>query len=220
MNQDDKFLESEGNNWFSRNQDYLNNKASEEDVILRIIKEYNLTPKKVFEVGCSNGWRLNEINKLYGSDCFGVEPSEKAILDGQKKYPNINFYQSTASNIPIEIKNDLVIINYVLHWVSRNSLLKSIAEIDRIVDNDGYLLIGDFFPDNPTIKGYHHLSDGEVFTYKIDYAAIFLATGMYTLVAKNTFDHETHNFQGKVAGDNRGVCVLLRKSDKEFFISI
>ena len=47
---------------------------------------YGVTPKKVLEIGCSNGFRLDYIkNKFNGEcECFGLEPSEDAIKDAEK----------------------------------------------------------------------------------------------------------------------------------------
>lgn len=217
MNQDDKFLQSEGNEWFKRNKDYLDNEAAGKDIVLSMMRQYSINPKKVFEVGCSNGWRLGEIQKIYNAQCTGIDPSEEAILDGQKKYQEVNFFKSTASQIPVENAYDLVIVNYVFHWVSRELLLKSIAEIDRILSDNGYLIIGDFSPDIPQKTKYHHLPEDNVFTYKQSYSDIFTATNIYQLLAKQTFHHDSRVLKD-VEGAERGECILLKKSYNKFYI--
>lgn len=220
MLQDDKFLQGEGDAWFKRNEPLLSKHSYvENDVPLYFIDKYSIKPKNVLEVGCGNGFRLSEIYRKYGSKCIGVEPSSSAIADGKKKYPDIELQKGLVHSLPIVDKNDLVIVNYVLHWVSREMLLKSITEIDRVVSESGYLIVGDFLPDYPSANRYHHLLDDEVYTYKLDYSGIFLATGLYSLVARLTYyeGHEGPEFDILATHNNRGACTLLRKSYTGFY---
>src|SRR3989344_2198184 len=115
------------------------------------IKKAKLRPKKVLEIGASNGWRLAAIRNLYKSKCLAVEPSLAAIQDGRKLYPKVAFRQGVVSALPVGNKEkfDLVIIHYVFHWVDRKNLLKSVAEIDRVLADGGYLIITDFLPNKP-----------------------------------------------------------------------
>ncbi len=52
-------------------------------------------------------------------------------------------------------------------------LTRAIAEIDRVVKWNGYLVLDDFLPDFPTKRHYHHRTGEPIFTYKQDYAEIF-----------------------------------------------
>ena len=47
---------------------------------------YGIKPKKVFEIRASNGWRLDRIVQTYGAKCIGIEPSAKAVADGNRCY--------------------------------------------------------------------------------------------------------------------------------------
>ena len=42
-------------------------------------------------------------------------------------------------------------------------MLRSVAEIDRVLPDGGFLLIGDFYPSLPQRVRYHHLPDQDVF---------------------------------------------------------
>lgn len=210
MSQEKIFLKGEGDRWFRRNRAALNTK-SRLDPTLEIIRRSGLKPKKVFEIGCANGWRLEEIRKKYRARCVGIEPSRAAIKDGKHSFPRIRLIRAIASRIPIKEMFDLVIVNYVLHWISREYLVRSLSEIDRMVADNGYLVITDFAPDRPARARYHHLPEKKVWTFKTDYPAMFESTGLYERVKELTFHHETHKI-GPAPSKNRGRAVLLKKS--------
>ena len=218
MNQDHIFLDKEGDNWFSRNERELSfaHDSDKKDWIMFALQTYGIEPKKVLEIGCSNGWRLDLIQKKYGAECCGVEPSEKAISDGKSRYPSLKLYRGLASALPVKEKFDLVLAPFVFHWISREELLTSVAEVDRALSDGGLLIITDFAPDSPQRVPYHHLPGENVYTYKIDYAGIFASTGMYYPVARFTFGHYQGKLEHNVESGKRSVCVLLRKSFSEF----
>ena len=211
MNQDKIFFAKEGDNWFKRNrQDIHDDRFS--DPVLALLAQYKLKPKKVLEVGAANGWRLAKIADSYGSQCIGIEPSKAAVADGKKRFKKIALKTGLASALPVNEEFDLVIVHYVLHWVSREELMGAVVEIDRVVADGGYLVIGDFDPFYPTRTRYHHLPNDEVYTYKLDYANIFAATALYRSIARMTFLHENHEITHDKAGEDRGVVSLLKKS--------
>lgn len=217
MLQDKIFLEKEGDNWFGRNKKKIRENRRPDPALL-LLDQYDLKPKKVLEVGASNGWRLALIEERYQSKCIGIEPSKKAVADGKKSYPNVDLRRGLASKIPLKEKFDLVVVNYVLHWISREELLRSVAEIDRMVNDGGYLIIGDFLPDHPTKVPYHHLPKEKVYTYKQDYAELFSATSLYRIVAKQTFRTDEHTFVPDVSSGDRAVATLFKKSLTDYYI--
>lgn len=210
------FKSTEGDNWFKRNKDAFN---IMKDVPLKLIRMYNLKPGKVIELGCSNGWRLNEIhNQLRGNvKCVGIEAGNDPVKDGKKRYPHIYLKKGVLSDVPVKEEFDLVIVNYVLHWIDRKLLLKSLSEIDRLVKRDSYLLIGDFYPDFPQKRRYHHVKD-KVYTWKTLYNNIFISTELYKEVAFISYDHDNKGkFSADTDGSRRGFCTLLRKSIDEYY---
>src|SRR6185503_4669641 len=188
-NQDEIFSAFEGDNYFARNEVALEGFDPEHDLPLRLLTFYRLSPSSALEIGGANGCRLAVIAQRYGARVVGVDPSSKAIEAGKKRFPNIDFLQATAANVPLHEVFDLVIVNFVLHWIDRSTLLRSVAEIDRLIADGGFLLVGDFAPDNRLRVPYHHLAQEQVYTYKQDYSAVFVASGLYHTVCALTGRH-------------------------------
>lgn len=211
--QDLIFKKTEGDNYYKRNREKLLFFDLKKDWPLQLLKKLNFKPEKVLEVGASNGWRAAAIERIYGSKCVAIDPSKKAISEGKKIYPKISFHRGLMSNLPIK-KNetfDMVIVSLVFHWIDRTTLMQSIAEIDRVLKNGGYLIISDFFPDKPITVPYHHLPNKKIFTYKLDYANIFLSTNLYRIIDRVIFDHNDWLQKSKILSKERAHCTVLRK---------
>ena len=186
------FLEGEGNRYFSRCQirekceDGTNPAA--QDLASKLMEMYQLEPASVLDIGCSNGFRLEGLRTSLGAEGYGLEPGIDAINDGRSRFPHLNLKQGVCSNIPWERTFDLVIINFVLHWVERESVGQCIDEIDRVLDSGGLLILGDFFPDTSTENEYHHLPD-RIRTFKEHYFEHFTKRG-YTHLAHLSSHHD------------------------------
>jgi SAM-dependent methyltransferase len=209
--QDRLFSESEGDRWFERNRRALNAFDASADLPLKLIGLYGLNPGRVLEIGAANGFRLAAIRERTGAQVVALEPSALAVLNGKASFPFIAFIRGTASAVPLRESFDLVIVNFVFHWIDRQSFLRAVAEIDRLVNNGGFLLIGDFYPSNRLQVRYHHLETNEVFTYKQNYAATFLASGLYHPVSLLTAHHSDAELQARVTESERIGAWLLRK---------
>jgi SAM-dependent methyltransferase len=206
--QDEIFTSSEADRWFERNRHVLE-RVSEHDVPLRLLALYNLRPRSVLEIGAANGYRVAAIAERSNARGVAIEPSALAIADGRSRFPNVDFHQGEARSLPVEDEFELVIVNFVLHWIDRRNLLRCVAEIDRVVADGGYLLIGDFHPWHPMANSYHHLPDAGVRTYKQDYGAIFAASQLYQPVALLT--SHGHELDAGIADNERYGVSLWRK---------
>jgi len=206
--QDEIFTASEADQWFERNKHVLQ-RLDDGDIPLRLAELYKLAPRSVLEIGAANGYRVAEIARRTGARAVAIEPSPRAIEDGRTRFPNVEFHQGQARELPVEGTFDLVIVHFVLHWIDRRNLLRCVAEIDRVVADGGCLLIGDFHPWHPARNKYHHLPDADVMTYKQDYSQIFVATEQYQPVGMLT----GYGFQldAAVPDDRRAGVTLLRK---------
>lgn len=215
MTQDQIFREREGNRWFSRNREKLSAKADFDwPCYLIDLLDQPDRFSRILELGCSNGYRLHSLEQKWGKRHFvGVDASLEAIENGKKNYPSLNLQTGILAELPLQEEFDLVILNFVLHWVDRRTLAKSISEIDRVLKEDGILVLGDFLPDSPQRRHYHHCPKEELYTYKQDYAAIFKALGTYQELARVTFSHDRREFKiAPAPSSDRAACVILHKS--------
>ena len=225
--QDDIFYQSEGDAWYRRNLSVVDSKDNR-DSILQAIELFRIIPKRVLEVGCSNGYRLNLLksHSAFKSNLevvLGVEPSATAVEDGKKKFPGLDLRRGLAANLPLKSEEigmfDLVILNFVFHWIDRQTLFRSASEVDRAVADKGILVIGDFYPKYPTKVRYHHTPDKDVWTYKQNYADLFLGSGLYELVGTFALSHSTHSFDASAEPNDRTVISILRKTMDDNYIT-
>ena len=204
------FANGEGDAWYQRNLDAKGlhlDVDREEDPILKTIKFLDLPIGKTLEIGCSDGWRLEAIRQDYDCKVIGVEPSKLAIDTGKKKYPNIEYHEGTAENLPFD--NSCfqgVILGFCLYLCDRSELFKIVAEIDRIIEQNGWLIILDFCPPDNYKNSYKH-AEG-IFSYKMDHAALFKANPIYM----EQFSHVLPHDEGLgMQPDNRIMVSVLRK---------
>lgn len=220
MSQDEVFFGGEGDAWFHRNQAALGKHVDWPSRMFDMLENRN-DIRDVAELGCANGWRLDGLAKKVGGRLVGVDASKEAILDGQSRYPHLQLHHGTLANLPLEGAFDLVIVNFVFHWIDRATLATSLAEVDRVTRDEGFLILGDFLPDFPQRRLYHHRPEEKVYTYKQDYACLFRALGTYTEVARITFnhDHPAQTIQ-PTPSTHRAACVVLQKSLQGYYHDI
>jgi SAM-dependent methyltransferase len=205
-------LDGEGDKYFERTRGNILREADPElDPPMRMLGIYGIKPTSVLEIGAANGYRLSALARLHGCRASGVEPGAAAVADGRSRFPEIRLEQGRGDAIPFDEQFDLVIINFVFHWIDRSVLLKTVAEIDRVVEDGGFLLIGDFYPKHATRARYHHLPGEEVYTYKQDWSAMFVASGSYRTIAMLSGEHTKPLPTADVEDDNRSATWLLRK---------
>lgn len=216
--QHDQFLHGEADNWYERNREDLINKYSG-DYMSQYLLGTDLQNKKVLDVGCGHGDRLNELSK-HGAQCWGIEPSQLAVDEASKMFPQIEVSVGVSHDLAryAEASFDIVTVAFVFHWVDRARLLQTVSEIDRVLKDGGTLLIMDFFPDVPHRREYHHNLDLGVYTFKQIYADMFTASNIYTELDRVKFKHpdgvhyDWHQRDDSLTGGDRdGMLVVLQK---------
>lgn len=176
MKQKEIFLQSEGNAWFTRNQQGVAiRKLPDADPLLREILDLHLQARggrglKVLEVGCGDGTRLFWLKNNLNADCYGIEPSALAVAAACAK--GINVQQGTADLLPFDNQCfDIVIFGFCLYLCDREDLFRIAAEADRVLRNPSWLMIMDFYSPIPLVRNYHHLPGMQ--SYKMDYLSLF-----------------------------------------------
>lgn len=164
IKQSELFLQGAGDAWHERNRD----KPRVPDPVLGAIEACKLQPKTVLELGCGNGWRLAEIDRLYKPlHLAGYDTSERATQE--RLIPNV--FQNDALAALEKIKAgfyELVIFGFCLYLVDREDLMMIAAHADRVLKDGGHIIIHDFIPDKAHKRPYAH-KEG-VWTYKEDYS--------------------------------------------------
>jgi SAM-dependent methyltransferase len=214
-NNRDFFSSKEADDWFLRNLSHFDSNATSYNEISFLID--NLKPFKrelnsVLEIGCGTGHRLNFLSKGLDANGYGIDPSPMAIEYIGSKFDYLQVKCSYASDIPFDGPFDLVHLGFFLYLVDRKDYFSCIREADRLLRPGGFLSILDFDPPFPYSNPYSH-SEG-ISSYKIDNSKTFIASGLYTLVAKSSFSHHNQFFNKDV--DERISITLLYKESNIF----
>lgn len=220
MKQNSIFLSSEGDAWYKRNLNHLTkiNIADESDVsyILASVLPVKDQIDNILEIGCSSGLKLKKLCEELDAKGFGIEPSEKAVMDGNAmKHDAVTLVQGTGDSLPFADDSfDLVNYAFCLYLFDRNTLLKSLAEADRVLRPGGYMVITDFDPGTHRKRAYSHFPG--LFSYKQNYGSLYTSTGLYYLTGKKSFSHRSPIFD--VDADERVSTQILYK-EKDAFIN-
>lgn len=190
------FLENEGNNFFQRNKDaFLNEEYIKNDTILKNLSIQNKNNLNILEIGCSTGWRLHKLQEIYSeNNYYGLDPSKEAIdLGNGVINNNVKLNVGTCDEMKIYENNkfDIILVPFVFMYIDRELLLKSVFEIDRILKNNGKLIITDFYSNRQRKNSYKYINNS--FIYKQNFFEIFLSTKNYFLEKLESYTHNTSN---------------------------
>jgi ubiquinone/menaquinone biosynthesis C-methylase UbiE len=212
MSQKETFSTVEGDKYFQRNKNKFG--CSQADHIIQAIAHLELYPKKLLEIGCSNGWRLNFLNTIYKSDCWGIDPSAEAIQAGKKEFKEVSLIKGTADALPYDNNMfDMIIYGFCLYLCDRSDLFKIVYEADRVLMDLGHIVIYDFHPPFPYKNNYSHYKG--LYSYKMNYSNLFLWNPAYSLKYQKIFFHppiKTGTFDDLVS------VVILEKNAEGAFI--
>lgn len=207
--QKDVFLHSEGDAWYQRNRmDEKKFQAKlDSDPVLSLLKDLNLAPKSVLEIGCSDGWRLAGLRKLWPKTSFkGIDPAATAAAHSYDRA--IEIEQGTADDLPYRDKQfDLVIFGFCLYLCDRQDLFRIAMEADRVLMEGGHIVIYDFHTEKPYRNTYVH-HEG-VYSYKMDYSRLFSWSPAYKMVKCSI---GTHPGSDSSNPDNDVGVFVLKKS--------
>ncbi len=197
------FLKSEGDNYYQRNKGLLYN---EDDLIFK--KIINLNKKKkinnLLEIGCGDGFRLNLIYEKLKINCYGIDPSKKAVKNFNN--PKIKITRGTAEKLNFQSgKFDVVIFGFCLYLVDIEDLTKIVFETDRVLKKNSYIVIYDFYSQKSKILPYKH--NKKIKVHKYDFSKIFLWCPKFKLIENKIF--EMNKNQKKAKTKNNWVPVSI-----------
>lgn len=194
--QKDKFLSIEGNNYFKRNFLKSNIEKAEwvkKDSLLPLILDIQCEKDKlnVLEIGCGQGLRLEELKKRRNWNLFGLDPSIESV--NYVKNNGISTYQGTADQLPFEENTmDIVIYGFCLYVCDNEDLFKIAFEADRVLKNNGWLAITDFWSPSPQSNIYGY--DKSINSFKNNRYLMFDWHPNYEVFSHKIIDYDTGIF--------------------------
>ena len=171
------------NDYFYRNKKNIIN-HNDDEYINELIRINNLKAKNILEIGCSNGFKLIKYKELLKSNnCFGVDLSKEAILDGKKRYKNLKLLNLSSLDInKIKLNFDLIICGFFLYQLDRNLIFQQFDLIYKKLNKNGYLLIRDF---DPLFKHTNtDFNNKKLRTFKMNYDNLLTESGLFELIYK------------------------------------
>ncbi len=241
--QDRHYLEVEADAFFQRNHQEVDPSIlrATKRTIVDAIDACGIKPRRVLEYGCNYGDLLKHYADL-GAECHGVEPSLQAVEFGRKSYGSaIHLYQGTLADNPIngslsatgggasdlEAERyrgyfDLVVIEDVFCWVSRETLFQSIANADTLLADGGHLFIREFAAISHSKNRNHHVKDAEVYCFKpaMTHADMLVGSGIYATVHHRLWMDRLDAWVESAEQDpfqSRWSDTVLRKSLHEYY---
>lgn len=203
----DNSMMGEADAWFHRNRSALTpnkvrHRSDVVDLVNFIGSNQSLSGKasgdsRFLEVGCSNGVVLEALGEATPAQLVGIDPSEKAILEGQERLQasqsRFDLRVSEGQQIPFDdAEFNFVLAGFFLYLVPPKHLLGVLAELDRVTKPGGFLTITDFDHPRPMSVPYHHQPKSKV--HKRNYAAILLSTQHYSLVFSRSYTNGSSLF--------------------------
>lgn len=216
MNQRDIFINGESDAWFIRNKEILKTRTEFNDI--NEVLAYVKAKDSILEIGCSNGAKLNYVQEKLpnlGISLFGIDPSIKSIDDGKNNFTNLTLEVGTSDVLNFADNSfDVVIVGFCLYLVDRHLIFKTVSEIDRVLKQNGILVITDFEPPFPIKRPYVHKAG--VYSYKNNYSNFFVGGGHYTLLKKIHFNHSNVIFDSNF-NERVSTSILYKENLEEVY---
>ena len=194
--------------YFLRNIHFYNSELFDQKIV-NLIKINNLNAEKVLEIGCANGNKLNQYSKLLKSKKnYGVDLSKKAILNGKKKYKNLNLLNISSLEIDkIKLNFDLIICGFFLYQLDRELIFQQFDLISKKLNKEGFLLIVDF---DPLFKHSNKdFNEKSLVSYKMSYDNFLVESGLFEVIYK--FKYKTLSRDKKQFKSDTISLTLFRK---------
>ena len=196
--------------WFDRNTAVVD-PASLDTRPVGVFASHLKPGQHVLEIGCANGHQLERLRRRTGSVGSGIDPSARAIADGASRFPELILKVGTADELAFaDASFDAVILGFCCYLIDRRRLHRVVAEVDRVLKPDGLLMITDFDPEYPHRRAFAHQPG--LWSYKMQYPQLWLASSAYTLVEKISFSLDAPEFHSDP--DKRVASWVLAKHDE------
>ena len=143
--------------WERINNDFLPHAESTgeywKDFAKRLFQDYNLSGKKVLEIGCAKGYVIEDLRDL-GVNAFGLDVSSYAIGEAIKKvkpYLIVADARTYLKNYSVN-EFDFIFSRWTLECFSETDLIEIIAQMNRISKLQVHIIDKDILPQYYTRK--------------------------------------------------------------------
>lgn len=217
--QEDIFLSGAADAYFERN--YSEKREAERlasDRIVSLHQDLHLAaPRRMLEIGCMTGFRCELFRRTFGSQACGVEPSEKAIATGRRRYPEVELAVGVVTELPLPGRTfDCIVLGNFLYWLDRDSLFRAAEVIDAALEDKGVLYVIDFDPLVVHKNSYAH--DPGCFTYKMHHYKMFTWHPHYSVIHQTYYLDEDYAFELK-RNDCTQITVLRKDKEAAFALT-
>src|SRR5690242_20007005 len=135
--QRDMFLADEGDAYYGRN---ASQSVADLRPLVSSLRSLAIAPKRILEIGCSNGRALEMLKAEFGSQCHGIDPSREAVEAGRKRVSGIELAVGTADKLEFpDGFFDLVIFGFCLYLCDPQDHFRIATEADRVVRDGGFI---------------------------------------------------------------------------------
>lgn len=213
LSQRDIWASGLGDVWLKENREIL----GKYDLVSEVMERLGLKPKVLLEIGCSNGWRLLKLREKYGCIACGIDPSPSAIAEavGSGLEPT-QVVVGTADQIGAQDKSfDVVIFGWCLCFIAPEDWFRLSAEVDRVLKDDGYIIIDDFIGSRPMRIEHRHVTPKlpETFDASTSYIYHFDWPRLWTRHPGYKLIHEAfYRTRGEA-------CSVIQKKVLEIFVN-
>jgi ubiquinone/menaquinone biosynthesis C-methylase UbiE len=201
--QSDKFLEGAADEYYGRNKNDFGKTGDLVTPLLTKAAGLGLYPRRILEVGCANGWRLELLQAQYQCEVWGIDPSKEAIRDAKALHPrneNFHFDVGTADKMPYDdFSFDLVIVGFCMWLIEPWQWLRVVAETDRVLMMGGGLVVHDYMSPMPMrilqwASGFGGEKEKETTAWLHDFEKLWLGHPFYRFMDRTVTSKAMGNF--------------------------
>jgi ubiquinone/menaquinone biosynthesis C-methylase UbiE len=139
----------------------------DEKLFSSMLNKVNINGKVVADIGCGTGRHWEKILDKHPLNLYGFDVSAGMLERLQKKYPLADVRQLTTNILPdIECESCDVIVS-TLAVAHIENIEDALNEWNRVLKNDGDLIITDYHPKNLTMGGQRTFAyEGKIIAVK------------------------------------------------------
>lgn len=207
----------EGDNYFKRNTNFYNPSkkisggGEVRDLrIIDLIKQNNLKPKSILEIGCATGIKLNQYQENLKTNInYGIDLSSKAINFGKKKYKKLKLLKLSSLEINKIKKNfDLIICGFFLYLLDREEIFNQFNLIYKKLTTNSHLIINDF---DPVFKHTNTSTHNKnLKSFKMSYDNFLEESGLFKVIYKISYNWESINDKKKFKSNDTSITLYKK----------